>query len=110
MSAILKALQDRKPVELKSEKVEFANAKDLDKKLKDLFTVQKILDKKQPALDKLKKEVKDSQGRLEMFIGEATNVLNDFSKQAKELGVDPNTVSGYKTLDIEVSNSREYLK
>jgi hypothetical protein len=43
-------------------------------------------------------------------MGEATNALNDFAKQAKELGVDPSSVSAYKSLDTEISNSKEYLK
>ena len=111
MSAILKALQNRKvEVELKSEVVEFAGVKDLDKKLKDLFKEQKVLDKKQPTLNKLKVEVEDSKARLKSRMSESEDVLNDFSKQAKELGVDPNSVSGYKALTIEVSNSKEYLK
>jgi uncharacterized phage infection (PIP) family protein YhgE len=98
-----------KEVKLSSEEVELAGVKDLSKKLKQLFDSQRKLDKKQPALAKLKDEVESEQRHLKMRIGEANDLLKEFSKSAKELGVDPSSVSDYKALDIEASNSKEYL-
>ena len=97
-------------VELSKEGVDLASVKDLDKKLNQLFGVQRKLDKKLPALKKLEEEVGTEQRNLAILIKESEKALAEFDKQAKELGISASTVSSYKTLDIETSNSKEYIK
>ena len=97
--------------ELASEKVELAGVKDLDKKLKEIFTNQKKLDKINPSIEKLLKDQKDAKNQLAMHIKESQTQLDNFEKQAKELGLSADGVPSFKSLKIEIANSKsEYLK
>lgn len=108
--SINKKLYSNTTVELKEEKVELANVKDIDKKLKGLLDVQKQLDKIIPAIEKLQVQEKDQKGLLNIRVNEANSFVAELEKQLKELGLDANSVSGFKQLQIEVSNSMGYLK
>ena len=103
--------KDEKRTELASERIELASIKDLDKKIKQIFTDQKKLDKINPAIEKLLKDQKDAKNQLAMHIKESQTQLDNFEKQAKELGLSPDGVSAFKSLKIEIANSKsEYLK
>ena len=104
------AKEDKK-TELKSEKVELASTKDLDRKLKQLFEQQKKLDKINPAIEKLIEDQKSAKNMLDVFVRESESILSEFDKQAKDLGLSPDGVSQYKTLKNEISVSKsEYLR
>ena len=109
-NTIYKKLFSENNIELASHKVDLANVKDLDKKLTQIFNEQRKLDKINPALEKLIKDQQSSKNMMQIHIKEGESILSDFEKQAKELGVDAAGVSQYKSLKIEVSNSKEYLK
>ena len=97
--------------ELKSERVELASTKDLDRKLKQLFAQQKKLDKINPELEKLIEDQKSAKNMLDLFVRESESILSEFDKQAKDLGLSPDGVSQYKTLKNEISVSKsEYLR
>lgn len=97
-------------LELSREVVELAEIKDLSKKLKQLFQSQKKLDKSLPLLKKVKEEVEVERRYIKLTIKESEDVLSDITKKAKALGVDPNDFPDFKSLSIEASNSKEYLK
>jgi uncharacterized membrane protein YcjF (UPF0283 family) len=97
--------------ELASEKIELASTKDLDRKLKQLLGQQKKLDKINPAIEKLIDEQKGAKNMLDVFVGESQTILNEFDKQAKDLGLTADGVSQYKALKNEISTSKsEYLR
>lgn len=101
----------KRMVSLKSESVELASSKDLDKKLKSLLDAQKKLDKINPSLEQLIKDQKEWAGILDMRVKEAEGLLTDFKKQADDLGVSADTAPAYKSLNNEVQNSKStYLK
>ena len=103
--------KEDKRTELKSEKVELASTKDLDRKLKQLFAQQKKLDKINPAIEKLIEDQKSAKNMLDVFVRESESILSEFDKQAKDLGLSPDGVSQYKTLKNEISVSKsEYLR
>ena len=106
-----KLAKEDKKTELKSEKVELASTKDLDRKLKQLFAQQKKLDKINPAIEKLIEDQKSAKNMLDVFVRESETILNEFDKQAKDLGLSADGVSQYKTLKNEISISKsEYLR
>lgn len=107
---INKKLYGSTTVELKEEKVELANVKDIDKKLKGLLDVQKQLDKITPAIEKLQVQEKDQKGLLNIRVNETDSFIAELEKQLKELGLDTNSVSGFNQLKNEVVNSKSYLK
>jgi hypothetical protein len=113
MNNILKTLnkiQDSKVLNLKSEKLELGIVQDIAKKTKQVIGAQKKLDKSVPAFEKLIEQLKNERGTLEMYMKESEGLLADVQSSAKLLGISPNDIEGYKTLDIEVSNSKTYLK
>tara|TARA_R110000772_G_scaffold47754_1_gene108912 strand:- start:69 stop:386 length:318 start_codon:yes stop_codon:yes gene_type:complete len=92
-------------------KVELASSKDLDKKLNQLFNEQKKADKIRTILEQSTKDFQSTKNNLEIYVKESESLLNEFANQAGELGISPDSVSVYKQLNIEVSNTKsEYLK
>jgi len=107
MSAILKALQNRKvEVELKSEVVEFASVKDLDKQINLIKQSQKTIDSKVPALLKAGDSLNDAKDKLRNAVSDSEKLLNTFEKQAKELGVPVTSIPSYKVLEDEVKKGK----
>jgi len=97
--------------ELAIEKVELASSKDLDKKLNQLFNEQRKADKIRVTLEQSTKDFQSSKNNLEIYVKESQSLLDEFSKQANDLGISPESVSVYKQLNIEVNNTKsEYLK
>ena len=99
MSAILKALQNRKSVELKSEKVEFAGIKDFEKLKTKSLTLLKRLRESEDLGVKLNSEIEEMQKKIEgskadmkattelamRTAKEISNTIDVVSNQAKEL-------------------------
>ena len=113
MSAILKALQNRKSVELKSEKVEFAGIKDFEKLKTKSLTLLKRLRESEDLGVKLNSEIEEMQKKIEgskadmkattelamRTAKEISNTIDVVSNQAKELGVKPDQVKGLSYLE-----------
>ena len=123
MSAILKALQNRKSVELKSEVVELGlveniqKASDNSKKLteslrdsnksmndadvakkeleKEFAKVQKTLEKEQDKFFKL-------ESRVDPMLTKMKDLLDKTKRAANELGVKPSNIDGFKELEQDV--------
>ena len=122
MSAILKALQNRKvEVELKSEVVEFGVVQDVEKlntqlkgDVKKMLQLQDSAEKARTeafstirkAYDKAKKAQDSLTGKFAQYENaslEAEILFNSAKKAAKELGVDFNDVKGIKDLQKTVT-------
>ena len=104
MSAILKALQNRKSVELKSEVVEFSLIDDLkklasisDDELKNFETFKGELEKVKRAALVNKKQATVTQKTI-------AKELDSFSSKAKELGINPREVKEYKEASQKFSD------
>ncbi len=110
MKDLEKFFVDAQPVALRSERVDLALTQDMDKTVAQLLAVQRKLDKSLPMLEKLTIEVRESKATLKTKIGEADELLAKAKGAASELGVNPEEVKGYKALNIESYNSKEYLK
>jgi hypothetical protein len=111
MSAILKALQNRKvEVELKSEVVEFAGVKDIEKKLKQLNTNETNLNKAKNKRKAAQEIVDTEASNLKFAIEQSEEVLADFAKSAKDLGIEPNSINTYKELNGAINTSKGVLK
>ena len=107
-SVFSKIAEDK--TELAKHEVNLANVKDISKKLKQLLDTQKKLDKINPQLETLQKQKKDSQGMMEMYIKESTSFLSEIERQIKDLGLDASAVPNLKSFQIELENSKGYLK
>mgnify|MGYP003641586637 FL=1 len=108
--------------ELKSEKVELAlvdDAKEAIKKLSDIEEVRRevvnLAAKGSNKMKQLDKELSDVRSDLviainrekavelfKKYIKNAQNIKNKLEKSAKELGVSPNSIQGYKDLDNDI--------
>jgi len=96
MSAILKALQNRASVELKSEVVEFGKIDELKKYEKELDDGRnKLMQYATDAREAIAKGVKDMD-RLDSVNKVAKLLLGDVEKAAKDLGVDIKELKGLK--------------
>jgi len=108
-SVFSKIAEDK--TELAKHEVNLAGVKDLERKIKQVLDTQKKLDKINPSLEKLIQQQKNEKGMLDVYVRESETILSEFDKQAKELGVSPDSVSQYKALKNEISISKsEYLK
>ena len=108
---IEKEITDKVMTKLASERVELSNIKELDTKTKSLVSVQNKLDKIYVNVNKWKQQQEDAENTLNVFVKESENVLGQFEKLAKDLGLSPDGVSQYKTLKKIISISKsEYLK
>jgi hypothetical protein len=96
--------------ELKSNKVELANLKTLENRLKDIFVYEKKLDVINPKLIELNKQKQDAVSQLKLILKNSLDTLADFEAAAKELGVSPENVFEYKALKNETAIVKEYIK
>jgi len=115
-------------VELASKKIELSVADDVTKGLKNIkksyddlnglmAQVEKEKDKYEKAQVKAYKSALDAQDNLEAKVEKLSNkgaglkdVLAKVEKIAKELGVSPNDVKGYKELKSELQNYPDLAK
>ena len=108
MSEILKVLN--KKVELKSEVVELGIAQEISKKIKQLqkngTAFRKSVNLRKTAEEKEEVSYQD----LRFAINQSEEVLADFAKQAKDLGIDPTKQSDYKLLKGAVNGESNNLK
>jgi len=108
--------------ELKSEKIELAlvdDAKEAIKKLSDIEEVRRevvnLASKGSSKMKQLDKELSDVRSDLviainteravelfKKYIKNAQSIKNKLEKSAKELGVSPNSIQGYKDLDNDI--------
>jgi hypothetical protein len=114
MSAILKALQNRKvEVELKSEVVEL-KARKIESIMKDSQKIDANLDKGEAKISKAWNTYKDAysvfQDVLTTTGDKAGNLMVDLKEletAAKDLGVDTNSISGYSEAKKHVERMKE---
>jgi hypothetical protein len=95
---------------LASQKVELANLKTLENRLKDIFVYEKKLDVINPKLIELNKQKQDAVSQLKLILKNSLGTLADFEAAAKELGVSPENVFEYKALKNETAIVKEYIK
>ncbi len=96
---------------LASQKVELASAKDLENVLTKIYSEQTKTDKIKAIYEKSIKDLENSKFNLQSQVNIGENLLNDFLKQANDLGISADSVPSYKKLVIEVQNTKsEYLK
>jgi len=97
--------------ELASVKLELASAKDLENILTKIYAEQAKTDKIKDIYEKSIKDLQNSKFNLQSQVNTSENLLNDFLKQANDLGISADSVPSYKKLVIEVQNTKsEYLK
>ena len=121
MSAILKALQNRKiEVELKSEVIEFGLIDDFNNKLSGLKNMQKALSKSYSKGNKvwaeairIEQDKADAYNELSQDTSDSTDVINELTREfdkvvkaAKELGIDPKSIKGLNE-SIKIVESME---
>ena len=61
------------------------------------------------ATDKLiagQRDVDKGRGKLEQAYPQALKIISEIEAQAKELGVNPNEIKGFKSLTIEAKNTK----
>ena len=96
---------------LASQKVELADLKTLENRLKDIFVYEKKLDVINPKLLELNKQKQDAVNQLKLIYKNSIETLAEFEKQAKLLGLDPATLPACRSLKNEsVIVIQEYLK
>ena len=95
---------------LASQKVELANLKTLENRLKDIFIYEKKLDVINPKLIELNKQKQDAVSQLKSILRNSLDTLADFEAAAQELGVSPVNVAQYKALKNETDIVKEYIK
>jgi len=128
MSAILKALQNRKvEVELKSEVVELGVADDISKKLgdmKSLLASMQTLEKESLAAIKIASEAEAKKDKVLKANGakgakgvaaaeKAQSILDKAEKAANDLGVNPTSIKGYSELEsamIDVADAADEVE
>ena len=97
--------------QLASQKVDLASAKDLENVLTKIYSEQTKTDKIKAIYEKSIKDLENSIFNLKSQVNIGENLLNDFLKQANDLGISADSVPSYKKLVIEVQNTKsEYLK
>ena len=95
---------------LASQKVELADLKTLENRLKDIFVYEKKLDVINPKLIELNKQKQDAVSQLKSILRNSEDTLAEFLAQAKELGLDPSNVPAFKALKNETLIVKEYIK
>ncbi len=92
MSAVFEKIENGKKVNLESQEVELATQKQLFKFTDKIINGQKKIDKGRQELDAI--------------MPQAQKAVEEIEQQAKELGVNPSEVKGYKSLSIEIQNTK----
>jgi len=96
--------------ELANQKVELADLKSLENRLKDIFVYEKKLDVINPKLIELNKQKQDAVSQLKLILKSSLETLADFEAQAKELGLSPANVPAFKSLKNETDIVKDYIK
>jgi len=95
---------------LASQKVELADLKSLENRLKDIFVYERKLDVINPKLIELNKQKQDAVSQLKLILKSSLETLADFEAQAKELGLSPANVPAFKSLKNETDIVKDYIK
>ena len=111
MSAILKALQNRKvEVELKSEVVEMASTRDLAKAIGNGESKMKAIRNDSSSFLDAKRKLEGTLGNSEYALTELKKMQGDFSKAAKDLGVNADSVKEYKEATKKIEDLEGAIK
>jgi len=98
-------ISNRSNVELKAEVLELASLSELKSASKQINSIHdKVLnsaDAADSAIDKVKKDAQE----LEKVASSVSRVKAEFSKQAKELGLKPESVKEYNALQAELDSA-----
>lgn len=102
--------EEKKEVNLASEKIELANIKELQSILKSLESREnKMLDLSNKFID-LRRELKAENDKYDTELEKALRSLNEFKNKAKELGLNANDVKQVKDLNDFVNYAQGTVK
>ena len=112
LNEVLKKVSDieSRQTELASHKVELADLKTLQNRLKDIFVFEKKLDVINPKIMELNKQKQDAVSQLRSILKNSQDTIQEFESQAKELGFVPTSVPEFKALQNELVIVKEYIQ
>lgn len=99
LSALNEIIQESKKTELKAEKVELSIAGDIQKQIANIKTVRKSVSQATKAFKKAKDDALNVREEGVDVYQRAGAIREDAMDAAKELGIKPEDIKGFKTMD-----------